>query len=152
MGCAASKPDGAAAPATGVSKGAVPTSSTEDVDIRRRSIMYKAPEVGQGGQLDCETPFDDKFIGMLTRHGIAPTRGAGAPAKAKINQDRGLVCWPFNGSHNQALLCVFDGHGLSGERISEWCAADLPIRLEGDRDELGKDPSRCLTKNVRTLV
>ena len=150
MGCAASQPEeGAASLAADVSKDALPTSSSpDDVGSRKRSVMYKATEVGQGGQLDRETPFDDKRIGMVTRHGIAPTRGAGAPAKAKINQDRGVVCWPFNGSHNQALLCVFDGHGLSGERISEWCATDIPVRLESDHEVLIKDPSRSLTKHI----
>ena len=29
-----------------------------------------------------------------------------------------MVCWPFNGSYNQALLCVFDGHGSKGEQAS----------------------------------
>ena len=41
--------------------------------------------------------FDTNLIGTATRHGIAPVRGGGG-AKAKINQDRGLVCHPFNGS------------------------------------------------------
>ena len=29
-----------------------------------------------------------------------------------------MCCFPFNGTHNQALLCVFDGHGQAGERVS----------------------------------
>ena len=100
------------------------------------------------GREASETPFDDTVIGLLTRHGIAPARGA-LGSKAKINQDRGVVCWPFNGSHNQALLCVFDGHGLSGERIAEYCAHEIPMRLEADRAALSIDPVKCLINNVR---
>ena len=88
------------------------------------------------------------MIGTVTRHGIAPARGAGG-SKAKINQDRGVVCWPFNGSHNQALLCVFDGHGMQGERVSDYCAMEIPKRLEADRGLLATDPNKCLAKNVR---
>ena len=48
------------------------------------------------------TPFDRARIGTHTRHGIMPgPRGFSA---AKINQDRGVVCWPFNGSYNQVRL------------------------------------------------
>ena len=92
--------------------------------------------------------FDPKKIGVLTRHGIAPARTGGGGSKAKINQDRGLVCWPFNGSHNQALLCVFDGHGVQGERISEWCATEIGVRLENDRELLASDPKKSLIKTV----
>ena len=112
---------------------------------RRSSVIHRAQEMEEEAS---ETPFDDTVIGLLTRHGIAPARGA-LGSKAKINQARGVVCWPFNGSHNQALLCVFDGHGLSGERIAEYCAHEIPMRLEADRAALSIDPVKCLINNVR---
>ena len=65
---------------------------------------------------------------------------------AKINQDRGVVCWPFNGSYNQALLCVFDGHGSKGERASEFCMKSVPELLEKDGPSLKADPPAALAK------
>ena len=56
----------------------------------------------------------------------------GSGAKAKINQDRGVVCWPFCGSYNEALLCIFDGHGRKGEQVSEYCMTTVPELLEED--------------------
>ena len=73
-------------------------------------------------------------------------------SKAKINQDRGIVCWPFNGTHNQALFCVFDGHGGNGERVSEWCVQQIPQRLEADRDALFSETEKCLSRNVRAFA
>jgi len=67
---------------------------------------------------------------------------------AKINQDRGVVCWPFNGSYNQALLCVFDGHGSKGERASEFCMRTVPELLENESELLRPDPEDCLKRNV----
>ena len=91
-------------------------------------------------------PFDQVQVGTHTRHGIMPgPRGFSA---AKINQDRGVVCWPFNGSYDQALLCIFDGHGSKGERVSEFCMKTVPELLEAEPDELQADPLGCLTKNV----
>ena len=96
----------------------------------RLSIKYQAKEIS--GRLSASrrssTPFDRARIGTHTRHGLMPgPRGFSA---AKINQDRGVVCWPFNGSYNQALLCVFDGHGSKGERASEFCMTTIPELLE----------------------
>ena len=46
------------------------------------------------------------------------------------------MCWPFNGSYDQALLCIFDGHGSQGERVSEFCMKTVPELLEAEPDEL----------------
>mgnify|MGYP002038610369 CR=1 FL=1 len=67
---------------------------------------------------------------------------------AKINQDRGVVCWPFNGSCNQALLCIFDGHGSKGELVSEFCMRSVPELLEAEPDALHADPAGFLTKSI----
>ena len=37
-----------------------------------------------------------------------------------------MVCWPYNNSFNQALLCIFDGHGRNGEKVSEYCTTTVP--------------------------
>ena len=66
-------------------------------------------------------------------------------------QDRGVVCWPFHGSLNEALLCVFDGHGPRGEKVSEFCMTTLPTLLEEDHELLVRDPRACLAKNVCML-
>ena len=88
-------------------------------DGRRPSVVHKAPEFSTFSPGATETPFNPAVIGTLTRHGIAPARrGLGITSQAKINQDRGVVCWPFNGTHDQALLCVFDGHGMQGDKVA----------------------------------
>ena len=95
-------------------------------------------------------PFDRARIGTHTRHGIAPQRNA-PMGKAKINQDRGLVVWPFNGSYNQALMCIFDGHGSMGEKVSEWCMQKIPGLIEDERDLLASSPKQCLEKCIKEM-
>jgi len=115
-------------------------------DNRRRSVAHQAPELD--GKKSATT-FDTAKIGVLTKHGIAPARGAsGVTSKAKINQDRGVVCWPFNGSHNQALLCIFDGHGMQGEKVSEWCMNQIPVRLEAVRGMLASNAPQALSQVI----
>ena len=114
----------------------------------RLSVRYQAKEIpSDRSSISRKTsPFDLARIGTHTRHGIMPgPRGFSA---AKINQDRGVVCWPFNGSYDQALLCIFDGHGSKGERVSEFCMKTVPELLEAEPVELQADPAGCLTKNV----
>ena len=57
-------------------------------------------------------------IGTFSSHGIKP--GANGTAFAKINQDRGLLTYPFNEDAHMALFAVFDGHGSNGEQVSEY--------------------------------
>jgi hypothetical protein len=154
MGCSGSK---AEAPETSSDPLQSTTSPSNDGDREfnpRRSIVHTAPELDlvSTNMAVYAANFDPKILGTITRHGIAPARAAGATSKAKINQDRGAMCWPFNGSHNQALMCVFDGHGMQGERISEHCAQELPARLEADREALRTDTTNCLIRNVRSPV
>ena len=75
---------------------------------RRSSISHKAAELDGSGR-KVSTTFDSAKICALTCHGIAPARGvSGVSSKAKINQDRGVVCWlSFN------LTClVCNGYSL----------------------------------------
>ena len=114
----------------------------------RLSVKYTAKELSGRTSTSrrSSTPFDRAKIGTHTRHGLMPgPRGFSA---AKINQDRGVVCWPFNGSYNQALFCVFDGHGAKGERASEFCMTTIPELLEAESQQLKADPPAALSKAV----
>ena len=91
-------------------------------------------------------PIDRSLLGTHTRHGIMP--GPRGYVGAKINQDRGVVYWPYNNSFNEALLCVFDGHGSRGEKVAEICMEQLPLRLEADHAKLRDDPGGVLTSTV----
>lgn len=149
MGCGGSKDSGSSADdkvADGLVAAAAAGKGMED-GARRRSIAHKAKEFDDGASEDVQ-PFDIAVIGTLTRHGIAPARSAGIMSKAKINQDRGLITWPFNGSYNQALVCVFDGHGINGERISDWCVEQITGRLEANRTELLQNTPKWMTSIV----
>ena len=101
------------------------------------------------GALRTASPFDcfDKSrIGTHTRHGVMP--GPRGIVAAKINQDRGVVCWPFNGSFDEALICVFDGHGSKGERVADDCMLTIPSKLEDGREALRTDPASHLMHTV----
>ena len=123
---------------------------SQEVCEARHSVQYQAKEIPSGrvssSNRRSSTPFDNTRIGTHTRHGVMP--GPRGFTAAKINQDRGVVCWPFNGSHNQVLLCIFDGHGSNGERASEFCTKTIPELLEAESDALLADPVACLTRNV----
>lgn len=106
-----------------------------------------------------EGTFDPARIGTVTRHGLRPAKiphwrraiGGGATTTAKINQDRGLVCWPFRGSVEEALLCIFDGHGTKGERVSEFAMHRLPAKLQVALESPHADPAAVLTQVVSEL-
>jgi len=82
-----------------------------------------------------------KLVGMHSNHGIKPM---GAKSRAKINQDVGIVSFPFASSQEQVLLGVFDGHGAGGEIISKAAALLLVEMLEADAERLGEDTSGCM--------
>lgn len=119
----------------------------------RNSVRYQAKELGDDssmrGSKASAAQFDKAIIGTFTKHGVMP--GPRGIANAKINQDRGVVCWPFHGTHNEALLMVFDGHGPKGEKASEFCMTNLPQMLETDHAKLIEDPEDCLTRNIKDL-
>ena len=96
---------------------------------RRLSVRYSARDQSSGRVSSRRNsrgsaPFDRSRIGVHTKHGLRP--GPRGQSAAKINQDRGVVCWPYNNSFNQALLCIFDGHGRNGEKVSEYCTTTVP--------------------------
>ena len=58
-------------------------------------------------------PFAVEAVGTYSCHGVEPGIRQGETS-AKINQDRGCVCFPFgsdSATKPMALFCVFDGHG-----------------------------------------
>ena len=116
---------------------------------RRLSVRYAAKDSNSGrtsSRRRTSAPFDKSRIGVHTRHGLRP--GPRGQSAAKINQDRGVVCWPYNNSWNQALLCIFDGHGRKGEQVSEYCMTTVPELLEEDHELLLRDPLKCLSTNI----
>ena len=63
--------------------------------------------------------------------------------------------WPFNGSENEALLCVFDGHGKNGERVADLVMNELPSLLQERAAELRAEPKKTLitaVEQIDTLV
>jgi len=126
------------------------TLDADEVRNQRMSVRYQAKELEERALRNSgrrsSAPFDKSRIGTHTRHGVMP--GPRGSANAKINQDRGVLCWPFHGTLNEALLCVFDGHGPKGEKASEFCMTTLPEMLEADHAALAKDPVECLSRNI----
>lgn len=53
------------------------------------------------------------------------------PAVYKINQDRMVVAYDM--ATASLLLCVFDGHGQHGHKVSEFMKHNFPLRLFADR-------------------
>jgi hypothetical protein len=127
---------------------------------KRLSVSYSAQELGSPrhesrgsrAELLVERKAASKLglmadtLGSHTRHGVVP--GPSGSAYAKINQDRGAVFWPFNDSHNEALLCVFDGHGVAGEKVAEVCIKSIPAVLQERGVQLRPDPIAVLTRTV----
>jgi serine/threonine protein phosphatase PrpC len=66
---------------------------------------------------------------------------------AKINQDRGCICYPFgptaDGEMTQALFCVFDGHGACGDKVSHYAMNNVQEKLE-KHPELISNPNNAL--------
>ena len=144
----------------GASKNATPKAATlpQRSLEHKPSILYQSKELLSTRESSAlaspqsrrSAVFDTSSIGTKTRHGIAPLPGRRG-AKAKINQDRGLVCWPFNGTCSQALFCVFDGHGRGGELVSEYCMKTLPGLLEADLESLKRNTRSVMSAQIVTL-
>ena len=109
------------------------------------TVLCQAAEMGEPSR----SGMDDRVIGTFTRQGAEQGRASLSSAAApKANQDRGLVCWPFNNSPDEALLCIFDGHGEHGEQVAGWASEEIAGRLEAKRSMLAMDPLRCLKETV----
>lgn len=68
-------------------------------------------------------PFTVESVGTYSCHGVEPGIRQGETS-AKINQDRGCVCFPFgsdSATKTMTLMCVFDGHGASPQPLCASC-------------------------------
>ena len=123
----------------------IPTSSPPSSDstfnkpIRRK--LYKCPEIEDGPE--DEVPFPPSSLGFFSRHGIEPSFSGAFGIAEKINQDRGCIVYPFNHSEEQALFCVFDGHGLNGDLASDFVMKEMVARLEA-HPKLNSNPPQAL--------
>lgn len=63
--------------------------------------------------------------------GMEPVPGG---STRKINQDRALAIYPYNGDDTLALMGVFDGHGKLGEHASQFVIDQLPTTLHNHPD------------------
>ena len=161
MGCGGSKenvsPDrpvqGGGPAAGGVDVGG--TEKTKTFRERRLSISQKQEENTRPRRLSIygsptdETAQPSEVVspcytcGCKTMGGFEPVPGGSI---AKINQDRGLAIYPFLGKENQGLFGVYDGHGRSGEVVSEFVLQNLAPALEEDRATMDVDPGRAMTQ------
>ena len=79
--------------------------------------MSVSPEMGVNRRKET-LPFPHEYVGTFSCHGVEPCPPFGEVC-AKVNQDRGCVVYPFGmegQSYDQALFCVYDGHGALRRR------------------------------------
>jgi len=90
-------------------------------------------------------PFPLETVGTYSCHGVEPGMRQGETS-AKINQDRGCVCYPFGPADSgvtMALFCVFDGHGAQGDKVSHYTMNTLQQLLE-DHPNLIDNPEKAM--------
>lgn len=88
-------------------------------------------------------PLPESAVRPLPRDvaGSFSCHGQSDVGKFKENQDRGVMCFPFNCDRNQhrALFIVADGHGEDGHNVSDFVAKTLVNELSSfsvDDDDL----------------
>jgi hypothetical protein len=85
---------------------------------RSRTSIFASAEIGVVHQK--KPPFPDDVLGTYSCHGIEPAPDEVDGIHEKINQDRGCVVYPYNGSKQEVLFMVLDGHGEQGDKVSEF--------------------------------
>jgi len=113
---------------------------------RRQRRMSMSPEMGVI-KPKALLPFSLETVGTYSCHGVEPGHRQGETS-AKINQDRGCVCYPFGPEGNNltmALFCVFDGHGACGDKVSHYTMNQIQCKLE-EHECLISDPEKALKK------
>jgi serine/threonine protein phosphatase PrpC len=134
-------------PEGGRSSGASVSQSGGSGQKARRMSM--SPEMGVI-KPRATLPFPLEIVGTYSCHGVEPGIRAGETS-AKINQDRGCVCYPFgDGTYNQALFCVFDGHGACGDKVSHFAMNTIQQKLE-EHPALNNDPGKALKETFITV-
>lgn len=81
-----------------------------------------------GGSMMMSPELTKRSPGVLLTAGSFSCRGL---ADGKVNQDRGLVCYPFG---DRALVVVADGHGANGGVVSDFVVKHLVVELSRDDD------------------
>jgi len=141
MGCASSKSDDPSSSAAGgkattdpeVSPSPVPVAPPAQAPAPRedRKTSFLAAGMGDNDNSD-GSPIPTTHIGFHSH--------CGEKGGLTINQDRGMVTFPFAGDEERLLLCVFDGHGKAGHRVSEVVAWQFVQHMEkGAPKEAMKD-------------
>ena len=126
-------------------KGGAGSSGTPQAAGGRQRRMSMSPEMGVV-KPKATLPFPLEYVGTYSCHGVEPGMRAGETS-AKINQDRGCVCYPFaeTEAYNQALFCVYDGHGAIGDKVSHYSMNRIQEELE-KHATLESDPEKALTE------
>ena len=112
---------------------------------RRLSVYGKSEEGGPalpGGTTSPMSTCGCKSVG-----GVEPVPGG---STAKINQDRALCVYPFNGEKAQGLFGVFDGHGRIGEQVSQFVIENLERTMLAHAG-CSSDPAKALTDSFLTV-
>lgn len=114
--------------------------------------MSMSPEMGVIKPMAL-LPFPPDQVGTYSCHGVEPGMRQGETS-AKINQDRGCVIYPFGQEacpeFEQALFCVFDGHGACGDKVSQFTAEKVPELLE-KHPKLKLNPATALEEAFVTV-
>ena len=122
MGCSSSKQDaafskvspkgekggGGASQEVAPSPAPSPADAEADAEPATRKTSFMALETGSAGE---DYPIPTSHLGFHSNSGIK--------SGLKINQDRGMITYPYAGDSDRLLLGVYDGHGKAGHRISE---------------------------------
>ena len=124
-------------------------SPVPSAEIRRGSFVSpehvpEMPRSARSNQLKMNSIRHEK-IGTLSSHGLKP--GFDGKANDKINQDRGLITYPFNEDKQAALLCVYDGHGVYGELVSEFVMWKVQESLLAASERLYRDTEALLIQS-----
>ena len=109
--------------------------------LTKRTSIFSSGELGV--QQEKEPPFPIENLGTYSCHGVEPDPTSEDGLHQKINQDRGCIAYPYNGSYNEALFLVLDGHGEAGDKVSEFVMKQIVVTLEKHED-LAKDPTKAL--------
>ena len=125
-----------------------------------KSPKWKKRHTRQHGEDDKNFPFPRDIVGTFSCHGVEPIEPVYEDSDfyqnsvdedsdtghchfpqtekltmaAKINQDRGGVAFPYGNDSRTALFAVYDGHGASGELVSQYCLHEIQNRLEKHPD------------------
>lgn len=98
--------------------------------------LLRSPEMGVVRK-KADLPFPLEVVGTYSCHGVEPGLSYGETS-AKINQDRGAVCFPFADRDDVAMFSVFDGHGVCGDKVSHFAMNTVQVLLEDHPDLLSK--------------